>query len=86
LNRLIVAFLCLSTAPALAQDTESSDTTNVRYQDVTHIEFGDVDVNAELLRPAGARVGDRRRAEFKSLIRLRRNFDAEMASSIDAVK
>jgi hypothetical protein len=58
----------------------------VKYKERTEIDFEDVDVNGELVKPAGALLIDRKRASFNPLIRLREDFNDEMKQSVDEVK
>ena len=71
--------------PASAQDSEESG-RSVKYKERTEIDFEDVDVNGELVKPAGALLIDRKRASFNPLIRLREDFNDEMKQSVDEVK
>ena len=58
----------------------------VIYQERTVIDFEDVDVTGELIKPAGAVVIDRKRAKFNPLIKLRQDFNPEMKRSIKQVQ
>jgi hypothetical protein len=70
----------MAPAVAFAQDE------NVRYQDRTEIDFEEVDVSGELVKPQGQLLLERRRASFNPLITLRENFNEEMRTSLDEVK
>lgn len=86
--RLTLAVLALGfAAPAFAQD-DSGDTSGreIKYKERTEIDFEGVDVEGELVKPQGALLLDRRKAQFNPLIRLRENFNDEMKSSVDEVK
>lgn len=78
---LILAAYAVHAAPALAQDD-----SNVQYQQRTEIDFEEVDVNGELLRPQGQLLLERRKASFNPLIELREEFNDEMRNSLDEVK
>ena len=69
---------------AHAQDEEEG--RKVIYKQRTEIDFDSVDVNGELIKPAGALLIDRKRAQFNPLIRLRDDWKDEMKKSIDKVK
>ena len=80
---LIVALASLHVAPALAQDAGNRD---VQYKARTEIDFEGVDVQGELVKPAGQLLLDRRKANFNPLIQLREHFNEEMKRSVDQVK
>jgi hypothetical protein len=73
---------------AYAQDEEVDAETGrkVIYKQKTEIDFEGVEVAGELVKPQGALLLDRKRASFNPLIKLRTNFDEEMALSVDEVK
>ncbi|MFT5356889.1 MAG: hypothetical protein ACI9KE_004115, partial [Polyangiales bacterium] len=58
----------------------------IKYAERTEIDFEGVDVQGELVKPAGQLLLDRRKANFNPLIRLRENFNEEMKRSVDQVK
>ncbi len=80
---LLLPFLATS---AFAQDEVETETREVRYKERTEIDFDGVDVTGELVKPQGALVVNRRKAEFNPLIKLRESFDTEMKQSVDEVK
>jgi hypothetical protein len=81
----LIAPLALILAPALAF-AQSEEAPQVRYQERTEIDFEEVDVSGELLKPQGQLLLERRRASFNPLIELRTEFNDEMRDSIDEVK
>jgi len=68
---------------ALAQD---DDDRKVVYKQKTEIDFEGLEVAGELVKPQGALLLDRKRANFNPLIRLRTDFNEEMAQSVDEIK
>jgi len=68
---------------AHAQDKEDR---KVIYQQRTVIDFEDVDVTGELIKPAGALLIDRKRAKFNPLIKLRQDFNPEIKRTIRQVQ
>lgn len=60
---------------------QEADKVVVRKRTV--IDFNDVTVEGELTRPEGSYVLDRNRTRFRSLIRLRDNFNPELQKSAD---
>jgi hypothetical protein len=73
---------------ALAQDEggDAEADRKVTYKQKTEIDFEDLDVSGELVKPQGVLVLDRKKANFNPLIKLRENFNAEMEQSVDDVK
>ncbi len=70
---------------AAAQETDETG-RQIKYKERTEIDFEGVDVNGELVKPAGTLLLDRRKANFNPLIRIRENFAEEMKQSVDEVK
>jgi hypothetical protein len=58
-----------------------ADKTVVRKKSV--VDFSDVAVEGELVKPEGSYVLDRNRATFQSLIRVRSSFVPELQKSVD---
>ena len=81
----ILAASALLAIPSLglAQDEEER---TVKYKERTEIDFEGLDVSGELVKPQGALLLDRKRASFNPLIRLRTDFNQEMAESVDEIK
>lgn len=71
-------------APAAEADADAG--RSIKYKERTEIDFEGVDVSGELVKPAGALLLDRRKAQFNPLIRLRSDFNEEMKASVDEVK
>ena len=88
--RFALVFGALSSValPAFAQDEGGEDDSNreVKYKERTEIDFDGLDVTGELVKPSGALLLDRRKADFNPLIKLRQNFGTEMKQSVDEVK
>lgn len=74
--------LGMLSSTALAQD----DDRKVVYKQKTEIDFEGLEVAGELVKPQGALLLDRKRANFNPLIRLRTDFNEEMAQSVDEIK
>src|SRR5205814_1288499 len=79
--------LVLISLPALAEEklrvkvVQEADRIVVRKKTV--IDFNDVTVAGELTRPEGSYVLNRNRTRFRSLVRLRDNFNPELQKSAD---
>ena len=70
-------------APAAqAQDSDRK----VTYKKRTEIDFEALEVSGELVKPQGALLLDRKRANFNPLIKIRSDFNAEMNHSVDQIK
>ena len=82
-QRLLITAAVFLSAPAFAQD---EDEQKVVYKSRTEIDFEGVEVDGELVKPQGALLLDRKRANFNPLIKLRTDFDEEMDKSVDEVK
>lgn len=84
MKRLIPLVLLVAPALAPAQDAEGDQ--DVRYKERTEIDFEEVDVSGELIKPQGQLLLERKKASFNPLIRFREDFNEEMRQSIDEVK
>ena len=79
--------IVLLALPALAEEkprakvVQEADRIVVRKRTV--IDFKDVTVEGELTRPEGSYVLNRNRTRFRSLVRLRDNFNPELQKSAD---
>lgn len=76
--RATLAFLFLS-APSFAADKPTD--REVVFQKITEHKFDDVDVRGTVNGPAVKYINVRQSADFKSLLRLRTDFDREMKNS-----
>ena len=81
--KMLLLTVLLST-PAHADDED--ETRTVVYKQRTEIDFEGVEVQGQLVRPQGALILDRKRANFNPLIKLRTDFDDEMNKSVDEIK
>ena len=79
----LLAVGLLTSTTALAQDDSDR---KVVYKQKTEIDFEGLEVAGELVKPQGALLLDRKRANFNPLIRLRLDFNEEMAASVDEIK
>lgn len=82
-TRSLLLTAALVFSPAFAQD---EDEQKVVYKSRTEIDFEGVEVDGELVKPQGALLLDRKRANFNPLIKLRTDFDDEMDKSVDEIK
>ena len=77
-------FLFMLTLPAYANDEK--DEPRVVYKQKTEIDCEGVEVDGELVKPQGALLLDRKRAQFNSMIKLRTDFDDLMDETVDEIK
>ncbi|MCB9793282.1 MAG: hypothetical protein H6741_11200 [Alphaproteobacteria bacterium] len=73
----------LTAGSAYAQDDSER---KIQYKSRTEIDFEGVEVAGELVKPQGALLLDRKRANFNPLIKLRQDFNEEMDQSVNQVK
>lgn len=81
---LILITFCASSV-SFAGDKHDND-RQVVYKQKTEIDFEGVEIQGQLVKPMGSLLLDRRRANFNPLIKLRVDFDSEMAASVDEIK
>jgi len=80
---MYLLFLLLSLAYA---DEPKEPEPRVVYKQKTEIDFEGVEVDGELVKPQGALLLDRKRAQFNSMIKLRTDFDDLMNDSVQEIK
>jgi hypothetical protein len=78
---LFSAFAAAADQPKAVKVVQEPDKVIVRKRTV--IDFGDVTVEGELVKPEGSYVLNRNKTQFEPLIRLRDDFDAELRKSAD---
>ena len=78
----------LLSLPAIAEDEKKSSTEDraVIYKQRTEIDFEGLEIEGQLVKPSGALVLDRKAGSFNPLIKLRTDFNEEMAKSVDEIK
>jgi hypothetical protein len=83
-----VAISFSATASAQDDTTPGTDDSGqkVLYKKKTEIDFEGLDVSGELVKPSGMLLLDRKRAAFNPLIKIRSDFNEEMAASVDEIK
>ena len=80
--KYLMIFLLSGTAYA----DEPKEEPKVVYKERTEIDFESVEVSGELVKPQGALLLDRKRAQFNSMVWIRSDFDDEMDKSVEEVK
>ena len=81
----LASILCSSTALAQSE-TQNPLPGNVIVAPVTEIDFTELEVNVPVNRPDLKLIEVRGDATFAPMIRLRLNFDTEMARSLNEIR
>lgn len=81
---MIYTIIFLLSGVAYADDDKQEP--KVVYKQRTEIDFEGVEIDGELVRPQGALLLDRKRAQFNSMIKLRTDFDDLMDKSVEEIK
>lgn len=80
----IAALALVGTAStALAQETVIREADKVVYKKRTIIDFNDVTLEGELVKPEGSYMHTHRTAKFTTLINYRTSFVPELQKSVD---
>jgi len=79
-------YLILFLLSGVAYANDEKEEPRVVYKQKTEIDFEGVEVDGELVKPQGALLLDRKRAQFNSMIKLRTDFDDLMDETVDEIK
>lgn len=79
---IVAAALVAFAGSALAQQVVNEG-EQVSYKKRTVIDFSDVTIQGELVKPEGSYLVNRKRTKFSQLIQIRQNFNPEMFNSTD---
>ena len=79
-------YLILFVLSGSACANDEKEKPRVVYKQKTEIDFEGVEIDGELVKPQGALLLDRKRAQFNSMIRLRTDFDDLMEDSVEEIK
>ena len=79
-------YILLFLLSGAAYAAEPKEEPKVIYKQKTEIDFEGVEIDGELVKPQGALLLDRKRAQFNSMIKLRTDFDDMMEDSVQEVK
>lgn len=80
----IASFVFLLVAMTFISQTVNAE--DVQYRKKTVIDFDEVLLEGELKKPASQYIKERTEKEFKTLIRVREDFEEEMFKSVDVLK
>jgi hypothetical protein len=83
MRTLILALAVGVAAPAFAQGKVIQEEDRTVYRKKTVIDFTDVAVEGELTKPEGSYTVSKKKTQFKSLIKVRDNFNPELQKSVD---
>jgi hypothetical protein len=72
-------------APAFAEEKVIQEQDRVVYRKKTAVDFTEMAVEGELTKPEGSYVLNRKKANFKNLIKVRDNFVPELQKSVDSL-
>ncbi len=82
MKKLLIIGLLFS-APVMADDTEEP---KVIYRKKTEIDFENLDIEGELVKPQGALLLESKKANFNPLIKLRKDFTQEINQSVKDIQ
>ena len=78
-----LAILSLMSASALAQDKVTREADKTVFRKKTTIDFTDVAIDGELTKPEGSYSVSKKKTTFKTLIKVRDNFNPELQKSVE---
>ena len=79
---LAVVSLAMSSM-ALAEDKVSREADKTVFRKKTTIDFTDVAIDGELTKPEGSYSVSKKKTTFKTLIKVRDNFNPELQKSVE---
>lgn len=62
------------------------ESSQVKYQKQTEIDFDGLDIIGEMVKPQGSLIAERSTAKFNPLIQLRTDWNVEMSLSVTFIK
>jgi hypothetical protein len=84
MHRLILALALVATSAfAQGKTTTVQEADRTVYRKKTVIDFSDATVEGELTKPEGTYALSKKKTQFKSLIKIRDNFEPELQKSVD---
>ena len=86
MNRLFagIAFVSfLAAGSAFAQDKVTREADKTVFRKKTTIDFTDVAIDGELTKPEGSYSVSKKKTTFKTLIKVRDNFNPELQKSVE---
>jgi hypothetical protein len=86
MNRLFAGLAVVSLAissVAVAQDKVTREADKTVFRKKTTIDFTDVAIDGELTKPEGSYSVSKKKTTFKTLIKVRDNFNPELQKSVE---
>ncbi len=85
MNRVFagLAILCLMSTAAVAEDKVTREADKTVFRKKTTIDFTDVAIDGELTKPEGSYSVSKKKTTFKTLIKVRDNFNPELQKSVE---
>lgn len=80
---LAMSLVVAVSAPAFAQGKVVQEADRTVFRKKTVIDFTDVAVEGELTKPEGTYALSKKKTNFRSLIKVRENFETELQKSVD---
>ena len=80
---MVIAVVTAVAAPSFAQDKVIREADRVVTRKKTVIDFTDVAVEGELTKPEGSYSVSKKKTTFRTLIKVRDNFNFELQKSVD---
>lgn len=79
----VLSFAALVSTSALAQDKVVREADKTVFRKKTTIDFTDVAIDGELTKPEGSYSVSKKKTTFKTLIKVRDNFNPELQKSVE---
>jgi hypothetical protein len=85
MNRVFagIALLSLVSSAAFAEDKVVREADKTVFRKKTTIDFTDVAIDGELTKPEGSYSVSKKKTTFKTLIKVRDNFNPELQKSVE---
>ena len=78
-----LAILSLTSSAAFAQEKVTREADKTVFRKKTTIDFTDVAIDGELTKPEGSYSVSKKKTTFKTLIKVRDNFNPELQKSVE---
>ncbi len=83
MKHFFVGMTVLFSFGALAQDNVVREADRTVFRKKTTIDFNDVAIDGELTKPEGSYSVSKKKTTFKTLIKVRDNFNPELQKSVE---
>lgn len=82
-STLLGVLVVLSSAAVMAQDKVVREADKTVFRKKTTVDFTDVAIDGELSKPEGSYSVSKKKTTFKTLIKVRDNFNPELQKSVE---